>query len=139
MSYASLQDLIDRYGERELLEVADRAVPPAETIDSEIVDRAIEDARGEIDSYLSPRYAVPLASVPESVRSVACVIARYRLHDDRATERIRYDYEAAIRWLRDVSTGRAVIAELVPVGRSVGAAVRAPATVFDDATIARMS
>lgn len=132
MSYATLQDLVDRYGERELIEVADRDEPPSGAPDPAIVQRALDDAAAEIDGYLAAKYPTPLASVPAAVLGVACVIARYRLHDDRGTERIRTDYEDAVRWLKDVAAGRAVLTQLLPPGKSVRVAVRAPAAVFTD-------
>lgn len=130
MSYAALQDLIDRYGERELIEVADRDEPPAGAPDPAIVQRALDDATAEVDAYLATKYATPLVTVPNAVLSATCVISRYRLHDDKATEKIRTDYEDAIRWLKDISAGRALLAELVQPGKSVTVAVRAPAEVF---------
>jgi phage gp36-like protein len=130
LSYATLQDLIDRYGERELIEVADRDEPPAGAPDPVIVQRALDDATAEVDAYLSVKYATPLVTVPNAVLSATCVISRYRLHDDKATERIRADYEDAIRWLKDIAAGRALLPDLIQPGQSVGVAVRAPASVF---------
>jgi phage gp36-like protein len=133
--YASLQDLIDRYGAHELVQVADRSEPPSGSPDSDIVDRALTDASATIDTYLSAKYAVPASPVPASIQGVCCTIARYLLHDDHATDRIRQAYEDAMRWLRDVSTGKAIIAELVPEGTSSVVAVRAPPVVFSDAVL----
>jgi phage gp36-like protein len=134
--YATAQDLIDRYGEAEMLQVADRSYPPAGAVNTAIVNRAIADASGEIDSYLAAQYLTPvvitplIVAIPAAIVSACCVIARYRLHDDHTTDRIQHDFDAALRWLRDVSTGRAIIPELVPPTESTGIAVRAPCPVF---------
>lgn len=48
-----------------------------------IVDEAITGAEGVIDSFLSRRYDVPLASPPEVVKEMAVQLAAYRLHARR--------------------------------------------------------
>jgi phage gp36-like protein len=109
MSYATQADLVTRYGEREILQATDKANPPAGAIDAATVAGALADADALVDSYLGNRYAVPLATTPARVVDLACVIARYRLHEARATDRMRRDYEDAIAFLRDVAAGRAML------------------------------
>jgi len=54
MSYCTLQDLRDRYGDDEIIQLTDRA--NIGTIDQTVVDRAIADADGEIDGFVGPRW-----------------------------------------------------------------------------------
>jgi phage gp36-like protein len=103
MPYCTLQDLIDRYGEEELLQLADRDRDDA--IDQDVIDQALADASAEIDGYLLDRYTLPISPVPPSLTLAACRIARYQLYTVAPTERVQSDYERAIAWLRDVSRG----------------------------------
>lgn len=114
MSYASQSELTTRYGARELVQVTDKTTPPSGSADATTIARACTDADGEIESRLGVRYVVPIApTVPTVVVDIACRIARYKLHEDRATPKIRTDYEDAIKFLSDVAAGRANIPGLV--------------------------
>ncbi|MGM0913758.1 MAG: gp436 family protein [Pseudomonadota bacterium] len=107
MSYITLQDLTRRFGESEILALADDGTGQ---VDQEEIDRAIEDAGGEIDGYVAGGgYTVPLSPVPKIVASYACDIARYRLYDDAATEQVTKRYEDAIRFLRMVAKGEVLL------------------------------
>ncbi len=143
MSYATQQSLIDRYGEAELIALTDKATPPTGAIVATVVDRALADADAIIDSYAAARYLTPMTPTPAVVVGVACVIARYKLHEDHATELIRRDYETALTWLRDVAAGRAqIVGALAPGASASGTfsaiAVGAPAQVFTDALMETM-
>lgn len=104
MSYATKQNLIDRFGQTELAQLTDRV--NGTTIDDTVVNRALEDADAMINGYLQARYSLPLSSVPPMLVTVACNIARYQLFEDRVTEIVRQRYEDAIAWLKDVAAGR---------------------------------
>ncbi|MCG3130181.1 MAG: hypothetical protein FLDDKLPJ_00930 [Phycisphaerae bacterium] len=105
MTYAAKQDLIDRYGNGEIVQLADRTNVPPTTIDDTIVNRALEDADATINGYLAARYTLPLSSVPPLVKRLACEIARYHLYEEAAPERVQRAYEAAIKLLQDISKG----------------------------------
>jgi phage gp36-like protein len=105
MSYASLDDLKKTYGEPMLVALTDRAEPPAGSIDTAVVDRALADTDAAIDGYLKVRYALPLASTPALVRDLAERIAVYKLHRNVAADKIRDDYNDAIKTLRDIASG----------------------------------
>ena len=68
--------------------------------------QALADADELINSYLGERYTLPLPEVPRMVVSVACDIARHRLHKEGLHEEVRKRYEDALRWLKDVAAGR---------------------------------
>ncbi|MBE0529533.1 MAG: DUF1320 domain-containing protein [Rhodospirillales bacterium] len=138
MPYATQQDLIDRYGEDELIALTDRANPPAGAIDAAVVARALADADSLIDGYVGSRYALPLAEVPPLLTQIACAVARYRLAKDGPTENLTKDHDTALRTLRDIADGRLAL----PVGEtetpapaSVGVAIAGPGRVFSADTL----
>jgi phage gp36-like protein len=105
MTYCTLAQLTDRYGEAKLRQLTDRATPPAGTIDATVVDRALADADAAIDGYLAGRYVLPLAEVPMLLADLAQAIAIYKLHSTSVTEKIKDDYDAAMRTLREIANG----------------------------------
>lgn len=105
MSYTTQADLVERYGTPMLVDLTDRADPPAGTIDADVVTRSIDDAGAAIDGYLKGRYSLPLAVTPPLVRDLAQAISIYKLHRDTVSEKIRRDYEDAIATLKQIANG----------------------------------
>jgi phage gp36-like protein len=108
MTYATLQDLIDRFGERELVQRTDRVNRPPTTIDTSVVDQALEGASSLADGYLLKVYKLPLASpAPRALVDKVSDIARYNLRDESADKdsTVVRNYQAALAWLRDVANG----------------------------------
>lgn len=103
MSYCTLQDLRDRYGDDELIQLTDRA--NLGTIDQAVIDRAISDADGEIDSYLGGRFDAPLDPVTKSLTRIACDITRYYLYDDAATDTVSKRYDDAVKFIKAIGKG----------------------------------
>jgi phage gp36-like protein len=137
MAYCAQQDLIDRFGELEITQLADRDLDG--NIDTDVVDAACADATAEIDGWLSQRLTLP-ATTPQEVVRRACDIARYMLYDDKATEQVRERYEDALAWLKDVAAGRIAIAGALPTTDPVssgGIAVAAATAVFTEELFAK--
>ncbi|WP_411037639.1 gp436 family protein [Shinella sp. BYT-45] len=107
MTYATQQDLIDRFGETELIQLTDRVNIPVSTVDPVVVGRALDDASALIDSYLTKVVKLPLANVPDVLVKTAADIARYYLHGKAAEKDspVTTAYNQAVAWLRDVSRG----------------------------------
>lgn len=105
MSYCTLAQLTDRYGDKLLRTLTDRATPPAGSIDAAVVDRALADTDAAIDGYLAGRYVLPLTDVPTLLADLAQMIAIYKLHLTSASEKIKNDYDAAMRTLREIASG----------------------------------
>jgi phage gp36-like protein len=104
MPYVTQQNLVDRFGEAELIQLTDRENTGA--IDAVVLTQAIADAGAEIDGYLAGRYQLPLASTPSILVLYAGDVARYRLYDDGATEEVRKRYEDVIKFLRLAAEGK---------------------------------
>lgn len=133
MSYITLQGLIDRYGEAELIQLTD--VLDAGVVDTDKIDRAIADADAEIDAYLAGRMTLPMATVPTVLERVAGAMVRYYLYKDAVTDLIKDQYTAAIKFLANVANGTAQLGPSVSGGaipNVAEAAHAAPARVFDD-------
>lgn len=108
MTYARKSDLIERYGERELVQLTDRTRTPPTTVDDVVADRALGDAASLIDGYLGKVYALPLASVPANLTKIQADVARYYLHGKAADKdsAVARAYGEAVAWLKDVAAGR---------------------------------
>lgn len=107
MTYATQQNLIDRFGEDQLTQLTDR--DGLGVINATVVSRALGDADAEINGYLSTRYTLPLSPVPAVLEKLACDIARYRLFEDAAKDIVKERYENAIRFLKDVVSGKVTL------------------------------
>lgn len=89
MTYATRQDLVDRFGASEI-----EALDPGVTGDGDAVTypkvaAALADASAEVDAALAASYDLPLyeGTYPLLVQ-VACQIARHRLYDDAEPENV---------------------------------------------------
>jgi phage gp36-like protein len=105
MAYVTLQNLVDRYGETLLVELTDRAATPSAQIDTDVTERGRIDAEAMVDGYLAARYGLPLSSVPALLVDLTLKIWIYNLHIYAPGDKIKADYDAAMRALRDISTG----------------------------------
>lgn len=109
MGYCAKSDLSERYGDQELKELTDETSGVA--ISDPEVTSACDEASSTIDLYLGVRYTVPLASPPSVVKKWACDLARLNLWGNRAGEgsAIRLEAEQALAFLKDISTGKAIL------------------------------
>jgi phage gp36-like protein len=105
MTYATLAQLQDRYGDTMIVQLTDRAVPAAGVVDTDVVDRALADTDAQVDGYLKGRYELPLATTPPLVTDLALAIAIYKLHRRDPEDKIRRDYDDALRSLRELANG----------------------------------
>lgn len=104
MSYASLEDLIERAGADEILQVADRDLDGV--ADPSVIEAALTHADNTVNGYVRVRYALPFSAVPDLVRTWSVSIARYFLHRDGAPDYVVRDWKEAIAALKDVGAGR---------------------------------
>lgn len=120
MAYASLADLAERYGEAEMVTLTDDA--RTGSLDAARVGRALADVSHVIDGYLAGRYALPLATVPDLVKTWACVLARHALHRHGAPPHVTEAYEDVMQQLRDAAAGRLTLTLPAPSGAEPPAA-----------------
>jgi phage gp36-like protein len=107
MNYASQDDMVDLFGYQEVVELTNLENPGANTIDSVRLEKALDYASREVDSYLqATRYQLPLAVIPLVLRNKVGDIARYHLDSYRAREDVRQRYEDAIKWLQMLVQGK---------------------------------
>ena len=93
MAYASVADMVARFGDLEIIQITDRNQDGL--IDDDVALVALEDATAEIDAYLG-RFARPFAEPPPVLVRLCCDIARYRLTAASGvliTEEIRNRYK----------------------------------------------
>lgn len=102
--YATLVDMVARFGERDLELLADRGDENPNP--DAIITQALDDATAEINGYLAGRYQLPLHTTPDALVRYCCDMARYHLSDDRAPEQIQKRYDAAIAFLTKVGKGQ---------------------------------
>ena len=103
MAYCTKQNMVDRFGLEELIQLTDQA--NTGVVDDNVLNMAINDASGLIDSYLAGRYSIPLATIPSAINRIACDLTRYWLYDDAVTDLVQKNHDAAISFLKDASNG----------------------------------
>jgi phage gp36-like protein len=107
VSYAAPQDIINRYPNRDLVQLTNED-PTATTVNDVPLQQALTDASSEIDTYLEARFALPLSDPPAVLNRLACDIAMYRLQSLRPLhdlEDARQRYEDAVAMLTKVAAG----------------------------------
>lgn len=141
MSYATVQDMIDRFGELELVQLTDTVNIPPSAVNTARVEVKLGDAQAFVDGYVGQVYRLPLrgcakpATVsgsaleyvpPPVLTRLSCDLARYYLHDDLAPENEVYRrFKAAVKELEAIAAGAAQLA--CPWGGSPGELVGADA------------
>ena len=140
--YCGLQDLIDRFGELELVQLTD--FDGYQSVNTVILDQSIADAESEINSYLRQRYALTLFINPPELVAIACDITRFRLMRDGASDAVTKRYELAVSFLKNLSSGKAVLPievtdiTLPTTTRAALPKVSATDAVFSDQFLSRL-
>lgn len=107
MSYASVQDMINRYPNRDLVQLTNED-PAATTVNAAPITLALADASAEIDGYIEARFTLPLSDAPAVLNRLATDIAMYRLQTLRPLHDLqdaRQRYEDAVAMLGKVASG----------------------------------
>lgn len=131
MGYTTQAELIERYGEAELIQLTDRVGSGG--VDAALVARVIADGAAEIDAYIGQRMTLPLADPPALLGRLNAILARHALYKDAAPEEITKARDAAIRLLRDIANGVASLgANDVVVAEAEVAYAFSPRAITDD-------
>ncbi len=129
MTYAGVQDMIQAFGEAEILAVAGTGERPNRAVDQGKVLGAITDACAEIDGYLGRRFLVPVAPTPPRLMTLALDIARYRLRNraegvgGNAADVVRDRYKDAIRTLEGMRDGKILLEGAKPRAGQTGSRI----------------
>lgn len=118
MTYATQQNLVDRFGLVELVQLTD--LENTGSLNATRLGAALADASATIDGYLAGRYPLPLTTVPNILVIYCGDIARYMLYDARATEQVTKRYDDAIKFLALVSQDK------ISLGMDSGGNMAAP-------------
>lgn len=111
MAYCSLQDMIDRFGEIEMIQLSDKENTGLLNIVR--IQAAIDDAFHEINYDLMKCYRTPIQSEVGILKHWNCDVARYHLYDsirlsnnsggsDHEAQRRYKDYEEEVKNICDV-------------------------------------
>lgn len=104
--YADVEDFVVRIGERESIELTDR--DGLGVVDEALLVVALKDSSSQIDGYLSGRYRLPLATVPQNLTRICCDLARYHLTSKSSvtmTEEVENRYKFCLKELENISKG----------------------------------
>jgi phage gp36-like protein len=110
MSYCTLTDLQEAgITPAQLVQLTDDDADGV--ADADVIAKVLANTDSVIDGYLGSRYTVPVAPVPNLLRTLATVIAAWALYGRRglANERRQKDFDSAIVQLKDLAAGRMVL------------------------------
>lgn len=99
MGIITRNDLLERFGEKELAERTDREA--YQIIDETVLQKAIGDAEAEAGAYLQAAGLV-LTTPPKALVIKTCDIARYYLYEDAMVQIVEDRYKQALAWFKDV-------------------------------------
>lgn len=127
MAYATVQDMIGRFGQLEMLRLSSVDGELPDVVNPVPVEQALADADGIIDTYLRKRYSVPLAPVPQPITRASCILARYDLSvggDREPADQVKNDRKDVVAWLTQLSTGTATLEGVARIDASSSAQAR---------------
>ena len=106
MSLVTKQDVIEAFGEQELIELTNLDVYGIDqSIDDVRLNKAIAYAESIGYSYVAKRHSFPLPGKPLALLHRLLDIARYQLEHGQPREDVQRRYTEAIKWLEGVAKG----------------------------------
>ena len=135
MNYATVQDMVDRFGELELTQLTAGAA--ANAVDTDKAGRALDDAQSFVDGFVGAVYQLPLRGcakpaptpgdmsavvyvAPPALTRLTCDVARYYLYDQVAPDHeVFVRFKAAEKSLVSLAEGKTVLS--CPWGGQAGA------------------
>lgn len=130
MTYATLDQLVDRYGLDLLVRTTDRADDPTGVVDADTVARVLAATDGVINGYLRRKYALPLPEVPDPLPDLAQSIAIYKLHRFEPDPKIDKEYKAAIATLAQIADGTITLS--IPETGAAPASPKSTSIIYSD-------
>lgn len=136
MSYASVDDMVLRFGQAEMITASTPDGAPAVAVVAAYVQAALDDATSLIDSYLRKRYRVPLDIAPPEILQACCKLARFEMSTggQRApSDDVRKDRDNTVAWLKLIAEGKVVLGmEEVAPGDESFATMQTRSAPYDD-------
>jgi phage gp36-like protein len=129
--YATTQEFIQAFGEQEAIQLSNLDDPLGDVVDALHIDQALQDASEEVNSYVRSRYVTPIIDPPRALKRWVLDIARYLLHRYDPTDVVQKNYEAALKFLREVRDGKKAI-DLTATSQEPINSVGAPETFAID-------
>lgn len=112
MAYATVRDMIERFGQTEMVRLTTPADQDMDGIVMPTAEAKLDDASAQIDSYVGKRYRVPMDIPPQVIVRACCILARYDLatgEQREPTEQMGVQRKETIAWLRDIADGKVVL------------------------------
>jgi len=106
MSYATVADMIDRFGMTEMIRLSEQEDRTATVVDNVKIQTALDDASVLADTYLRSRYKLPVAIPPRDLVRAICHLARFDLAQGartEPTEQMRLSRKDIIVWLENIA------------------------------------
>lgn len=138
MAYATQDDLVPlRLTQKDLVELTDDAFTGE--VNSDVVNAALEEASGRVESYCRQRYVTPLQQ-SDDVKALVLDITLYllfsRRRETRVSDTVQQRFDQAIGFLKDISAGKAsldqpVTAQQAQLGSGEAVITRKPERFSD--------
>jgi len=133
VSYATAQELIDRYGETELIQLTDRE--GLGVVDLARVNDALTAVSETIDGFVRRRYRLPLPATPGLLRDLCLQLARAALYTHETPPAVKEAADNALRLLERIGDGRLSLGLPRPGPVSAPPDHQAPGRVFTAASL----
>lgn len=92
-------DLVQRFGERELVNLTDRTAK--REIVPDVLQKALNDAEAEVNGYLrAAGFRQPFAPVPYALVVKTCDVCRWYLYENGIPDVVQKRYDNAIAWFK---------------------------------------
>jgi len=130
--YATVSDMIARFGETQIIRLSRPEDRTAETVDETKVNTALADAEALINGYIRGRYFVPIAAPPAEIVRATCILARYDLAQGEQTdpsEEMSKSRKDVISWLENIA--KELVNLDVPAAAPAGPAVNSGPRMSD--------
>ena len=112
MPYATVDEMIGRFGEVEMMRLTTPANADLVAVQREPAIVALGDASAVIDTYLRKRYRAPLDVAPKEIKRACCILARYDLatgEQKQPTETLVNERKETMAWLKQIANGDVVL------------------------------
>lgn len=143
MPYATVEDMVEAFGEREIRQLSNPSNPAAQEINQAEVEAKIRRAQALVDGYLVGRApALPLSPVPELIKGLVLDLARYYLDRVQPRETVTDRHNQALKQLMAIREGKLDLgltpepnAQPIAPSEDAGPLIDSPAPLFTDGTL----